>query len=157
MTQMTHTHAREAIGRPPAPLPARDGLSETQTRRTDRTDGRTDGCLSKDNSLRDLFTELAGKIKASEYVSATRRNVSQGQIYVFRVGSAGALTPDERFRICLQWMKTHQVTNRRAFFEGCAEASNNCQMHHRCIKALKREGLIEKIGREYVFKDESGA
>lgn len=125
-----------------APVAGRDGT------------GRRDGAnVSQDTSLRTLFTELAGKIKAGEYVSATRRNVSQGQIYVFRVQPAGALTPDERFRICLDWMRRNQITNRRAFFAGCPEAANNCQMHNRCIRALVRAGEIERAGREYVFKE----
>lgn len=37
---------------------------------------------------------------------------------------------------------------------GCAEAGTNCALHHRCIRALVREGVIERIGREYVFKEQ---
>lgn len=143
MTTTTSPHQTAGVPIRTAPVAGRDG-----------TDGRTDGDLSKDTLLRTLFTELAGKIKAGEYVSATRRNVSQGQIYIFRVQPAGALTPDERFRICLDWMKRNQITNRRAFFAGCPEASKNAALHHRCINALKRAGLIERVGREYVFKEE---
>jgi hypothetical protein len=51
-------------------------------------------------------------------------------------------------------MKDNQITNRRAFFAGCPEAGTSGRMHTRCIAALKREGLIERIGREYVFKEE---
>lgn len=122
-----------------------------------RTDARTDtdaANASKDTSLKTLLTELLGQIKAGEYVSGQKRQSVSGQVYIFRVQNAGALSLNERFKICLAWMKTHQVTNRAAFFAGCREASNNCQMHHRCINQLKREGLIEKIGREYVFKEE---
>lgn len=36
-----------------------------------------------------------------------------------------------------------------------AEAGKSGGMHTRCIKSLKREGLIERIGREYVFKERS--
>jgi len=70
------------------------------------------------------------------------------------VQRAGVMTPDERFAMCLQWMKDHQITNRAAFFAGCSDAGTNCALHHRCIRALVREGLIERIGREYVFKEE---
>lgn len=118
-----------------------------------RTDGRTDGDLPKGESVRELLTELLGKIKAGECAYGQKRNLPYGQIYIFRVQSAGAPAPDERFRLCVQWMKDNQITNRRAFFAGCPEAGNSGGMHTRCIKALKREGLIERIGREYVFKE----
>ena len=121
-----------------------------------RTDARTDtdaAHLPQGESLRELLTELLGKIKNGEYAQGQKRNLPNGQIYIFRIQSAGAPSPDERFKRCVQWMKDHQITNRRAFFAGCAEAGNSGGMHTRCIKALKREGLIERIGREYVFKD----
>jgi hypothetical protein len=110
--------------------------------------------LSQDTSLKTLVAELAAAIRAGECVSGQKRRSVSGQIYIFRVESAGALDMEERFKLCLRWMKETQVTNRRAFFAGCAEAGNNANLHHRCIKALKREGLIERIGREYVFKEE---
>lgn len=121
---------------------------------TDRTDGRTKADLSQDTSLRTLLTELLEQIKRGESVTGQKRRSVTGQIYIFRVQQAGALSLEERYEVCLRWMKTHQITNRRAFFAGCAEAGNNANLHHRCIKALRREGLIEKIGREYVFKEE---
>lgn len=135
-----------------------------------RTDGRTDGRTDtpnrsqdtsnlsqrhvQDDSLRTLLTELVETIKRGEPVSATRRDVSQGQIYIFRVQPAGALSPDERFRICLDWMRRNQITNRKAFFAGCPEAAKNCQMHNRCIRALVRAGEIERAGREYIFVED---
>lgn len=120
-----------------------------------RSDGRTDGHLPQGESLRELLTELLGKIKAGEYAQGQKRNLPNGQIYIFRVQSAGAPSPDERFKLCLQWMKDNGITNRRAFFSGCPEAGTSGRMHTRCIAQLKREGLIERVGREYVFKDES--
>lgn len=118
-----------------------------------RTDGRTDGHLSQDTSLRTLLTELLEQVKRGECVTGQKRKSVSGQIYIFRVESAGALSMDERFQFCLRWMKDTQITNRRAFFGQCPEAGNNANLHHRCIKALRREGLIERIGREYIFKD----
>jgi hypothetical protein len=117
--------------------------------------GRRDGAhLSQDTSLRDLITELLETIKRGERVQGQKRNLSVGQIYIFRVGSAGVISPDERFRRCVQWMKDNQITNRRAWLAGCPDAGGGARMHARCIKQLRREGLIERIGREYVFKDE---
>jgi hypothetical protein len=106
-------------------------------------------------SLRDLVTELAERIRAGEYVLGQKRNLPNGQIFIFRVQSAGAPSPDERFKLCVQWMKDNGITNRRAFFAGCPEANNSGGMHTRCIKALKREGLIERVGREYIFKEDA--
>jgi hypothetical protein len=122
-----------------------------------RTDARTDadaGNRSQDTSLKTLLTELLEAIKRNESVLGQKRETVLGQIYIFRVEQAGAPTMDERFKACLQWMKETQITNRRVFFEQCPAAGGNANLHHRCIKALKRENLIERIGREYVFKEE---
>lgn len=119
-----------------------------------RTDGRTDGNVSLDTSLKDLLTELLATIKRGECVSGQKRESVSGHIYTFRVQSAGAPAPDERFRLCVAWMKREQITNRKAFQKQCPDATESAALHHRCIRALKREGLIERVGREYVFKDE---
>ncbi len=37
---------------------------------------------------------------------------------------------------------------------GCPEAGTSGRMHTRCIKALVREGLIERAGREYIFVED---
>lgn len=36
----------------------------------------------------------------------------------------------------------------------CPDATESAALHHRCIRALVREGVIERIGREYVFKEQ---
>ncbi len=145
--------ARE-IGRPPtAPLSAVQSSGQPVLA-GDGQDGRTDGNLPQGTSLRDLLTELLGKIKAGEYAQGQKRNLPNGQIYIFRVQSAGAPSSDERFKLCLQWMKDNQITNRKAFFAGCPEAGTSGRMHTRCIKALRREGLIERAGREYIFVED---
>lgn len=138
----THPHQRATLAAGTPPVVGRDGT------------GRGDGAhLSQDTSLKTLVAELAGHIRAGEYVQGQKRNLSNGQIFIFRVTSPGAPAPDERLKLCVQWMKDHQITNRAAFFKGCPDATPSAALHSRCIKALKREGLIEKIGREYVFKD----
>lgn len=110
--------------------------------------------VSLDTSLRDLLTELLATIKAGASVSGQKRASVSGHIYTFRVQSAGALSPDERFRLCVEWMRREQITNRKAFQRDCPDATESAALHHRCIRALVREGLIERIGREYVFKEQ---
>lgn len=143
------------IGRPPAaPLPAMPASGQPVLT-ADGQDGRTDRTnVSLDTSLRDLLTELLAQIKAGECVSGQKRECVSGQIYTFRVQQAGALSSDERFRLCVAWMKREQITNRKAFQKQCPDATESAALHHRCVRALKREGLIERIGREYVFKEE---
>lgn len=109
--------------------------------------------VSLDTSLRDLLTELLATIKRGECVSGQKRKSVSGHIYTFRVQPAGALSPDERFRLCVEWMRREQITNRKAFQKQCPDATESAALHHRCVRALKREGLIERIGREYVFKE----
>ena len=110
--------------------------------------------LSQDKSVRAHIDALVSAIRSGAVITATCRESDTGDTFIFRVQRAGAMTPDERFAVCLKWMKEHQITNRAAFFAGCAEAGTNCALHHRCITQLKREGLIERIGREYVFKEQ---
>lgn len=151
---MTHTRTRE-IGRPPAaPLPAMP-VSGRSVLTADGQDGRTDSVnVSKTDAVKTHFAALRAAILSGATVTATHRKSSAGDTFIFRVQPAGALSPDDRFAACLKWMKTNQITNRAAFFAGCPEAGTNCALHHRCIKALVREGAIERIGREYVFKEQ---
>jgi len=109
--------------------------------------------VSLDASLRDLLTELLETIKAGECVSGQKRECVSGHVYTFRVTAAGALSPDERFRLCVEWMRREQITNRKAFQSQCPDATESAALHHRCIRALVREGAIERVGREYVFKE----
>lgn len=146
--------ARE-IGRPPtAPLLAT--LASGQPVLTeDGQDGRTDGRdVSKTDTVKTHFDALVSAIRSGAVIVATHRKSDAGDTFIFRVQPAGVMTPDERFAVCLKWMRDHQITNRAAFFAGCPEAGTNCALHHRCITQLKREGLIERIGREYVFKEQ---
>lgn len=145
--------ARE-IGRPPtAPLPAMPASGQSVLA-GDGQDGRTDSAnVSKTDSVKTHIDALRDAILTGASVSATHRKTDDGEMFVFRVQRAGVMTPDERFAMCLKWMRDNQITNRAAFFEGCPDAGTNCALHHRCITQLKREGLIERIGREYVFKD----
>lgn len=145
---------RESIGKPPAPLPARVGAISSVLSQ-DGQDGRTDEQnVSLDTSLKTLIDELLETIQRGESVSGQKRESVSGHVYVFRVQPAGSLSPDERFRLCVEWMRREQVTNRKAFQSQCPDATESAALHHRCIKALKREGLIERIGREYVFKEQ---
>jgi hypothetical protein len=138
----THPHQRATLAAGTPPVVGRDGT------------GRGDGAhLPKGASVRDLLTELLDQVRRGECAYGQKRNLPNGQIYIFRIQSAGAPSPEERFKLCVQWMKDNEITNRRAFFAGCPEAGNSGGMHTRCIKQLKREGLIERIGREYVFKE----
>lgn len=145
--------ARE-IGRPlTPPLPARVP-SKTTVLTADGQDGRTDGQnVSKTHSVKTCIDALIAAIQSGASVSATYRKTDSGEAFIFSVQRAGAPSPDERFATCLTWMREHQTTNRKAFFAGCPDAGKNCALHHKCIRQLRREGAIERVGREYVFKD----
>lgn len=150
---MTHTTRTHTIGAPPAPLLARESLSDSQKPRTDRTDGRTDTICPMDTSIKSLVAQLADHLRTGNVSNGQIRDVSNGQIYIFHVTRPDLPDRGTRLQRCVTWMREHQITNREAFFSNCPDATPSAALHSRCIKQLKREGLIEKIGREYVFKD----
>lgn len=56
-----------------------------------------------------------------------------------------------RLHSVLVWMVENGITNRAAVFAGCPEARNSAALHHAAITALKKDGLIERVWKEYVF------
>lgn len=106
----------------------------------------------------DTINILLKEAKASNVSYGQIRADAGGNVFLtFRLRNGDAYLPhitgefQERIEAAAQWMRDNGLTNRGAFFAGFGTRSAN--LHSLAIKQLVRTGELERIGREYVFKE----